>query len=295
MRQSDTLKALRANWWIVLFLTVLTLMCLLPIVHTVAISFSDQARAAAGEVAFLPKGFSLNSYAKLLKEGAFLQAFWVSIQRVFLAIAISVSITILSAYALSKSSQVFRGRNIYLWVLVFTMLFNAGTIPWYMAIRAVGLLDTIWSLILPCAVSAYNIILMMNFFKGIPSALEEAALVDGAGPWRTLFQIYIPLSKPSIATITLFTVVTHWNNFYDGLVLMSKPSHYPLQTYIYQLTVTVDVRTITNIDTLKELLKVSGLTLNASKLVVSMVPILLVYPFLQRYFVTGLTLGSVKE
>ena len=189
----------------------------------------------------------------------------------------------------------FRGRNIYLWVLVFTMLFNAGTIPWYMAIRTAGLLDTIWALVLPCAVSAYNIILMMNFFKGIPSALEEAALVDGAGPWRTLFQIYIPLSKPSIATITLFTVVYHWNNFYDGLVLMSKPNHYPLQTYIYQLTVTVDVRTITNIDTLKELLKVSGLTLNASKLVVSMVPILLVYPFLQRYFVTGLTLGSVKE
>ena len=295
MTQRKTIKALRANWWIVLILTALTLMCLLPILHTVAISFSDQAKAAAGEVMFWPNGFSLNSYAKLLQEGSFLEAFWVSIQRVFLAIAISVSITILSAYALSKSPQVFRGRNIYLWVLVFTMLFNAGTIPWYMAIRTAGLLDTIWALVLPCAVSAYNIILMMNFFKGIPSALEEAALVDGAGPWRTLFQIYIPLSKPSIATITLFTVVYHWNNFYDGLVLMSKPNHYPLQTYIYQLTVTVDVRTITNIDTLKELLKVSGLSLNASKLVVSMVPILLVYPFLQRYFVTGLTLGSVKE
>ena len=295
MTQRKTIKALRANWWIVLILIALTLMCLLPILHTVAISFSDQAKAAAGEVMFWPNGFSLNSYAKLLQEGSFLEAFWVSIQRVFLAIAISVSITILSAYALSKSPQVFRGRNIYLWVLVFTMLFNAGTIPWYMAIRTAGLLDTIWALVLPCAVSAYNIILMMNFFKGIPSALEEAALVDGAGPWRTLFQIYIPLSKPSIATITLFTVVYHWNNFYDGLALLTKPNHYPLQTYIYQLTVTVDVRTITNIDTLKELLKVSGLTLNASKLVVSMVPILLVYPFLQRYFVTGLTLGSVKE
>lgn len=277
MRQSNTLRALRANWWIVLILTVLTLMCLLPILNTVAISLSDQAKAAAGEVVFLPKGFSLNSYAKLLQEGSFLTAFMISLKRVFLAIAISVSITILSAYALSKSSQVFRGRNVYLWILVFTMLFNAGTIPWYMAIRTAGLLDTIWALVLPNAVSAYNIILMMNFFKGIPSALEEAALVDGAGPWRTLFQIYIPLSKPSIATITLFTVVYHWNNFYDGLVLMSKPNHYPLQTYIYQLTVTVDVRTISNIDTLKELPKVSGLTLNASKLVVSMVPILMVY------------------
>ena len=295
MTYKSFMKALKANWWIVLILTTLTLLCILPIIHTVALSFSDQARAAAGEVFFIPKGFSVNSYAKLLKESTFLLAFWVSIQRVVLALVISGGITILAAYALSKSPQVFPGRNVYLWILVFTMLFNAGTIPWYMAIRRAGILDTIWALVLPCAVSAYNIILMMNFFRGIPTALEEAARVDGAGPWRTLFQIYIPLSKPSIATIALFIVVYHWNNFYDGLVLMSRPSHYPLQTYIYQLTVTIDVRTITNIDTLKELLKVSGLTLNASKLVVSMVPILLVYPFLQRYVVTGLTLGAVKE
>ena len=295
MKKNSFLKALKANWWIVLILTILTLLCILPIIHTVALSLSDQARAAAGEVFFLPKGFSLNSYAKLLDESTFLLAFWISIQRVVLALVISGGITVLAAYALSKSPQVFPGRNVYLWILVFTMLFNAGTIPWYMAIRAAGIMDTIWALVLPCAVSAYNIILMMNFFRGIPSALEEAARVDGAGPWRTLLQIYIPLSKPSIATIALFIVVYHWNNFYDGLVLMSRPSHYPLQTYIYQLTVTIDVRTITNIDPLKELLKVSGLTLNASKLVVSMVPILLVYPFLQRYFVTGLTLGAVKE
>ena len=295
MKKNSFLKALKANWWIVLIPTILTLLCILPIIHTVALSLSDQARAAAGEVFFLPKGFSLNSYAKLLDESTFLLAFWISIQRVVLALVISGGITVLAAYALSKSPQVFPGRNVYLWILVFTMLFNAGTIPWYMAIRAAGIMDTIWALVLPCAVSAYNIILMMNFFRGIPSALEEAARVDGAGPWRTLLQIYIPLSKPSIATIALFIVVYHWNNFYDGLVLMSRPSHYPLQTYIYQLTVTIDVRTITNIDTLKELLKVSGLTLNASKLVVSMVPILLVYPFLQRYFVTGLTLGAVKE
>ena len=292
-------RNLLKNWlhrgWIGLTLFILSLLCLLPIVHTVAISFSDQARAAAGDVLFWPVGYSLNSYGKLLQESTFLLAFWISIQRVGLAILIGVSITIMMAYALSKSTGVFKGRNAYLWVLVFTMLFNAGTIPWYMAIRTVGILDTIWALVLPCAVSAYNIILMMNFFRGIPPALEEAALMDGAGPWRTLLQIYIPLSKASIATITLFTVVTHWNNFYDGLVLMSRPSHYPLQTYIYQLTVKVDVRSITNIDTLKELMKVSGLTLNAAKLVVSMMPILLVYPLLQRYFVTGATLGSVKE
>ena len=171
------------------------------------------------------------------------------------ALLISGGITVLAAYALSKSSEVFVGRGVYLWVIVFTMLFNAGTIPWYMAIKNLGRLDTIWSLVLPCAFSAYNTILMMNFFKGIPPSLEESARVDGAGPWRTLFQIYIPLSKPSIATIALFIVVYHWNNFYDGLVLMSKPSHYPLQTYIYQLTVTIDARLISNIDALREQMK----------------------------------------
>jgi len=181
---------------------------------------------------------------------------------------------------------VFAGLDNYI-----SLLKNAAFLR---AVRNTGIMDTIWALVLPCAVNAYNIILMMNFFRGIPTALEEAARVDGAGPWRTLFQIYIPLSKPSIATIALFIVVYHWNNFYDGLVLMSRPSHYPLQTYIYQLTVTIDVRTITNIDTLKELLKVSGLTLNASKLVVSMVPMLVIYPFIQRFFVSGVMLGSVK-
>lgn len=295
MKKNTYLKAFKANWWIALILIILALLCILPIVHTVAISFSDQNLVAAGKVTFWPRGFSLNSYKKLLLEGTFLTAFAVSVGRVVLAVLISGSVTVLAAYALSKSPQIFPGRNIYMWILVFTMLFNAGTIPWYMMIRRVGILDTIWALVLPCAVSAYNIILMTNFFKGIPKDLDEAAQVDGAGPWRTLVQIYLPLSKPSIATIALFIVVYHWNNFYDGLVLMSRPSHYPLQTYIYQLTVTVDVRTISSIDVLKELLKVSGLTLNASKLVVSMVPILLIYPFLQRYFVTGLTLGAVKE
>ncbi len=295
MQKKQRLKALRANWWIGLILVALAMSCILPILHTVALSVSDQALSAAGKVYLLPKGFNLNSYDRLFRESIFLTAFGISILRVVLALVISGGVTILAAFALSREPRHFRGRNAYLWILVFTMLFNAGTIPWYMAIKTAGLLDTIWALILPCAVSAYNIILMMNFFRGIPPSLEESAVVDGAGPWRTLLQIYVPLSKPSIATIALFIVVYHWNNFYDGLVLMSRPAHYPLQTYIYQLTVTIDVRTVTNIEALREMMKVSGLSLNAAKLVVSMLPILMIYPLLQRYFVTGLTLGAVKE
>ena len=282
------------NWWVVLILLILAFSCLLPIINTIAISFSDQARAAAGAVGLWPVGFTLSSYEKLFAEATFAHAFGVSLLRVTLGIGIGLTITILMAYPLSKANRAFPGRNVYMWILVFTMIFNAGTIPWYMMIRNLKLLNTIWALVLPCAVSSYNIILMMNFFKGIPREIEEAAIVDGAGAWRTLVQVYLPLSLPSLATISLFILVYHWNNFYDGLILMSKPSQYPLQTYIYQLTVKIDPSTISDAESLKAALKVSGLTLNASKLVVSMVPVMVVYPFLQRYFVKGLTLGAVK-
>lgn len=288
------LKNLRTNWLIALILASLAFLCLMPILNTVAISFSDQAQAAAGNVWLWPIGFNLSSYEKIFNEADFSHAFLVSIERVVLGILISVSVTILTAYPLSKSQKVFPLRNPYMWLLVFTMLFNAGIIPWYMQIRNMGLLNTVWALVLPCAVSSYNIVLMMNFFRGIPREIEEAAIVDGCGPWRMLLRIYLPLSTPSVATIVLFTLVYHWNNFYDGLILMSKPSQYPLQTYIYQLTIKIDASTISDAESLRAALKVSGLTLNASKLVVSMVPVMAIYPFLQRYFVKGLTLGSVK-
>ena len=294
MKKGDFLKNLRMNWWIVLILLLLAFSCLLPIINTVAISLSSQARAAAGEVGLWPKDITFSSYQKLLAESTFGHAFLVSLGRVALGIAIGLLVTILTAYPLSKSTRVFPLRNVYMWLLVFTMIFNAGVIPWYMQIRNLGMLNTIWALVLPCAVSSYNIILMMNFFKGIPQEIEEAAIMDGAGAWRTLIQIYLPLSLPSLATITLFILVYHWNNFYDGLILMNKPSNYPLQTYIYQLTVKIDPSMISDAESLRAALKVSGLTLNASKLVVSMVPVMLIYPLLQRYFVKGLTLGAVK-
>ena len=294
MKKGDFLKNLRMNWWIVLILLLLAFSCLLPIINTVAISLSSQARAAAGEVGLWPKDITFSSYQKLFAESTFGHAFLVSMERVGLGIAIGLLVTILTAYPLSKSTRVFPLRNVYMWLLVFTMIFNAGIIPWYMQNRKLGMLNTIWALVLPCAVSSYNIILMMNFFKGIPQEIEEAAIMDGAGAWRTLIQIYLPLSLPSLATITLFILVYHWNNFYDGLILMNKPSNYPLQTYIYQLTVKIDPSMISDAESLRAALKVSGLTLNASKLVVSMVPVMLIYPLLQRYFVKGLTLGAVK-
>lgn len=156
-----------------------------------------------------------------------------------------------------------------------------------------GLIDTIWSLILPGAVPIFNVILMMNFFKSVPHSLEEAAIIDGASKLEILIKIFLPISVPSIATIALFSIVGHWNDFFSGLIYMNKASNYPLQTYIQQLN--VDITKITDASQLRELASISNKTLNSAKIVVSIVPLLLIYPFLQKYFVTGLVIGSVKE
>ncbi|MFD2876841.1 carbohydrate ABC transporter permease [Paenibacillus rhizoplanae] len=183
-----------------------------------------------------------------------------------------------------------------MWFVIFCMLFNGGLIPWYMTINTYGLLDSIWALVLPTAVPVFNVILLMNFFKGVPKELEEAAGMDGAGAWRTLVTIYIPISLPSLATVTLFSVVGHWNAFFDGMILMNHKENWPLQTYIQQLIISVNsIMNTTDPEEIKRLSNMSSQLLNAAKVMVSMIPIMLIYPFLQRYFVSGIVLGAVKE
>ncbi|HZG76526.1 MAG TPA: carbohydrate ABC transporter permease [Paenibacillus sp.] len=271
------------------------LLCLAPIWHTLAVSFSNKAAAAAGYVYFWPVQFSWFSYEKLLEDDQFLRSFWISIERVAIGGALNFLLTVLLAYPLSKTARTVPGRNVVMWILVFTMLFNAGLIPWYMTIKELNLLDTIWALTLPGAVPVFNVILLMNFFRGIPKELDEAATVDGAGPWSALVRIFLPVSLPALATITLFSVVGHWNSFFDGLILMNRPEHYPLQTYIQQLVVIFTTSSILNPEDAERLAQISNKTLNAAKLFVAMLPVLLVYPLLQRYFIHGIVLGSVKE
>jgi ABC-type glycerol-3-phosphate transport system permease component len=154
--------------------------------------------------------------------------------------------------------------------------------------------DTLWALVLPGAVPVFNVVLLMNFFRNLPKELSDAGHIDGAGPWYMMVKVYVPLSLPALATITLFSVVGHWNSFFDGMIFMRSTEHYPLQTYIQQLVVQLNLADLDS--TQAELLqKVSDKTLNAAKIVVSMVPILVVYPFLQKYFIHGIMLGSVKE
>lgn len=276
----------------VLFLAAV--MSLLPIIHTVALSFSDKAAAVAGKVGFLPIGFNLSAYEAILVDKQFWRSFLISIERVVLGVSINMIVTVLAAYPLSKTRRQFHSRNIYMWFLVFTMLFSGGMIPTYMVVNKLGLLDTIWALVLPGAVPVFNVIILMNYFKGIPNELYEAANMDGASPWTILLKIYLPLARPALATIVLFCLVNHWNAFFDGIIYINDSARVPLQTYIQRMVIEVRDTSMMTPDQIKRMNEVSNKTFNAAKIFVTMVPIMAIYPFLQKHFVKGLVIGSVK-
>ncbi|WP_424768525.1 carbohydrate ABC transporter permease [Paenibacillus sp. sgz302251] len=281
---------------LIILLVVISLLCILPIWYTLMVSLSEKSAASAGIVSVWPIGFNLNSYQQIMKDAVFFNSFWVSIQRVVLGASVSFIVTVLMAYPLSKSIKDFRLRNVLMWTLVFMMMFSGGLIPLYQTVKAYGLIDSVWVLVLSGGLPMFNVILVINFFRNLPKELEESAFVDGAGPWITLIRLIIPLSVPVLATITLFSVVGHWNEFFSGLVFMTKPENYPLQTYIQQMVVQLDLTAINNDpESLKRLNELSNQTLNAAKIFIAMIPILMVYPFLQRFFIHGITLGSVKE
>ena len=282
---------------IIVILLLMSVTCLIPILNAIAISFSDKTAAALGQVYFVPKGFNMTSYIEIVKEGRFFTAFGVSVMRTVMGVLVNVTLCIFMAYPLSKGKEIFRAKNVYMWILVFTMLFNGGLVPTFMLIKSLGMLDTIWALVLPGAVPVFNLIILMNFYKGIPTSLEEAALVDGANPLYILTKIYVPLAKASIATIALFSMVNHWNAFFDGKIYINSINKQPLQTYIQSLTAQISQQALATMrpEEIIEKLKMSDLTFNSAKAIVSMVPIVAVYPFLQKYCVTGTVMGAVKE
>lgn len=295
MVTSKKISDIIINSIIIFVLTIITLMCIAPVINTLAVSFSGSAAAASGTVYFWPKKFTLYSYEMLLGDIRFFRAFGVSLERIFLGGGLNFILTLIMAYPLSKEKKAFKARNIYMWIIVATMLFSGGLIPWYMVIKKTGLIDSIWALVLPGAVPVFNVILLVNFFRGVPKELEEAGIIDGAGPWYLLFKIYLPISLPAIATVTLFSIVNNWNAFFDGMILINNPDKIPLQTYIQSLVVDIAKMNLMSIDEIKKYKAVSNQTLNAAKIFVSIIPILAIYPFLQRYFITGIVMGSVKE
>jgi len=281
------------DWLIVVVLLILGFSTLLPLINTLAISLSNKAAVSGGLVNLWPVGFNLNAYAYITQDASFWRAFLVSVERVVLGGVINFFLAVLTAFPLSREVREFRIRNVLMWMFVFGMILNVGLVPWFLTINQYNLIDTIWALVLPTALPIWNVVILMNYFRTIPKELDEAARIDGANPWQILWRIYVPISLPAIATITLFSIVGHWNSFFDGLILMNDPNNYPLQTYIQQLVIAE--RSISSSSQAQMLAKLSNNTLNAAKLFIAMVPILLVYPMLQRYFIRGITLGAVKE
>lgn len=280
-------------------MTLLALSCILPFINVLAISFSSKHAAIAGKVALWPVDFTWLSYKFLLKDVQFFRSLFVSLKRIVIGVPYNMLMILLTAYPLSKSKEHFRGRQIYVWYIVFTLLFSGGLVPTYMVVKEVGMLGSFWALIIPGGVLVWNVILMMNFFRSVPSALEEAAFVDGAGHIQCLFRIYIPLSLPAMATIGLFTAVAQWNAWFDGLIYLSDPKGYPLSTYIYTMvtgTANIIQETgLTDPEQLRYIEKISDKTLRCAQIFLGALPILMVYPFLQRYFMAGIKLGAIKE
>jgi putative aldouronate transport system permease protein len=274
----------------------ISVLCLLPLAHILAISLSDKASVAAGYVNFWPRNLTMASYSYVMAKKEFWQSIAVSVKRIILGGGLSVAVTVLTAYPLSKPYRQFRRRTAYVWFFVVTMLFNGGIIPTYMLVRQLGLIDSIWALVLPPAVQVFNIVLLLNFYREIPAALEEAALIDGAGHWKIWRRIYVPLSVPAIATVTLFTLVGHWNEWFGGLIYMNRLENYPLQTYLQSVVVQTSLAQMStgSIAEMTNRLLVSDRTFKAAQIFIGALPVLCFYPFLQKYFVKGITLGGVK-
>ncbi|GGE02143.1 carbohydrate ABC transporter permease [Paenibacillus nasutitermitis] len=277
----------------IVILIILASICILPFVHVVAVSFSNKLNVSAGFVTLWPKGFTIESYKYLLAKTAFWQAFKISAIRLVLGTAINLILIMLTAYPLSKESSRLKMRTFYAWFFFVTMLISGGLIPNFILINELGLRDSIWALVLPGALPIFSLVLMLNFFRQVPKELEEAAFIDGAGHLRTLAQVYIPISVPAIATISLFCMVAHWNAWFDGMIYMNSADKLPLQTYLRSVIIEMNVSEMGGDDW--ELLKtLSDRSLRSAQIIIAMIPILSVYPFLQKYFVKGIVVGSVK-
>lgn len=268
--------------------------CVLPFLHLLAVSFSSATAVSAGEVGFLPIDFNLASYEFALTGGKFIRSMLISFERVILGVGLNLVLMIITAYPLSKTKKQVAGRNIYMGFFVITMLIGGGMIPTYLVVTALGLKDTIWALILPGALPVYNMIVLMNFMRELPEEMEEAAAIDGASPLQILVRILLPVLKPALATVGLFCIVTHWNDWFSGMIYMSSPENYPLQTYLQSLLQAFE-RSMNATGSMKELVaQINERTGRAAQLFLGSIPVMIVYPFLQKYFTKGLVLGSVK-
>lgn len=266
------------------------LICVLPFITLLAKSVSEEAYVVSGQVSLWPMGFQLKAYEVLLSGIDFRTAFTNSLFVAVLGTAIQVFFTACVGYAIAKRDLV--GRKAINILYVFTMLFNGGMIPTYMVIKNTGLINHLWVLVIPGMVSAFNLILVRNYFESLPYSLEESARIDGAGNLTILFRIMLPISKPLLATIAIFSAVGIWNNYMDPLMYLTKKEVQVLPLFLQNVVAAANKNGLENPE---QLANIASETFRAAAIFVSSIPILIVYPFLQKYFVTGLTLGAVKQ
>ncbi len=279
----------------VIVILLLCLICMVPLLNLLAYSFSASQPIIENKVFLWPKEFTLKAYQYVLESKEFWSSVSVSVKRVLVGVPLNTLLTILVAYPLSKDERQFKARKYYVAYMLTVMLFNGGLMPTYYIVSKTKLIDTVWALIIPGAVPIFNCIVLMNFFRGIPSELEESAKLDGASQWQILWRIFIPISKPSLATIILFSLINHWNSWFDGLIYSNHTTNYPLQSYLQTLvTSTTEILAQGDVKAIAKLVDINDTNMKAAQIFISVIPLMLIYPFLQKYFTTGLTMGSVK-
>jgi len=271
-------------------LGIVALLMIFPFWNVLASSLTTPHLVYEGEMIFWPKDFSFVAYETIFRTSNFIQVFKNTVFITVVGTALSMLLTVMLAYTLSKRRVA--GSTFMLFAVFFTMLFNGGIIPTYLLVKMLGLMDNLWALILPNALSAFNIIIMVSFYRSIPEELEDSAKIDGANDIGILFRIIVPTSLPIIATLTLFYAVAQWNTFFHAVMFINNPDNYTLQVLLRQLLILMTSDAV-NAALSNDVPKI-GVTVKLAMVIVSTVPILFVYPFLQKYFTKGVMIGSIK-
>lgn len=274
---------------IIIVITAASLLCLMPMLHILALSMSGNSAIMAGKVTLLPIDIDFTAYRTVFGNMQMIRSLGFTILLVSIFTVISMTMTIMAAYPLTKRHL--KGRDVFLFIIVITMFFSGGMIPEYLLVRNLHLLDSIWALILPGAINAFYLLIIKTFFSSIPVELEESARIDGASQYRVLFSVVLPLSLPVLATLSLFYAVGRWNGFMDALLYITNSNLYPLQLRLYEMVVNSQVNSM--LEGLSSVAPVPE-SLKAASIMFATLPILLVYPWLQRYFVSGMMIGAVK-
>ncbi|WP_138493446.1 carbohydrate ABC transporter permease [Paenibacillus pinistramenti] len=283
---------------IYILMTLLAVIMLYPFWNSLVISFNQGSDTALGGVTLWPRVFTLENYYIVFQDNRLLNSFWITILRTISGTALSVFFTALLAYGMSKKTLLF--RKYYMVFFMITMFFSGGLIPTYLLIRSLGMLDTFWVLIIPGIISVYNMIVIRTFFSNLPDGLEESAKIDGCGNYGIFFKIVIPVSGPVLATIALFTAVGYWNDWFTGAIYITKDGLLPIQTLLRQImnsNIMTEIGSSNAIalDHMNRNRTITTKSLTMATMMIATIPIILTYPFLQKYFVKGVLIGSLKE